>query len=37
MENPKKYGLPEFTTDYEHDPGNLKFHSRNLNVLYDRK
>ncbi|XP_020615963.1 uncharacterized protein LOC110053977 [Orbicella faveolata] len=35
LENPKKYGLPEFTTNYDHDPGNLKFHSRTLNVLYD--
>ncbi|XP_068670570.1 putative uncharacterized protein C7orf78 [Montipora foliosa] len=35
LENPKKYGLPEFITSHEHDPGNLKFHSRNLNVLYD--
>lgn len=33
LENPKKYGLPEFVTSYEHDPGNLKFHSRKLNVL----
>lgn len=35
LESPKKYGLPEFSTSYEHDPGNLKFYSRNLNVLYD--
>lgn len=35
LENPKKYGLPEFTTNYDHDPGNLKFNSRTLNVLYD--
>ncbi|PFX24890.1 uncharacterized protein LOC111331089 isoform X1 [Stylophora pistillata] len=35
LENPKKYGLPEFETTYDHDPGNLKFKSRTLNVLYD--
>ena len=31
------YGLPEFETTYDHDPGNLKFKSRTLNVLHDRK
>ena len=37
LDNPKKYGLPEFVTSCEHDPGNLKFHSRKLNVLRDCK